>query len=192
MASDMDVSADSNPVDDLSKQLEGLEIGSKSSGFLVTGNAGISGEASSTATECYGFMDTPRPVPQDEVIYIIAAHGIWNNTTTFRGLNYPEGHDIIIEAHNEHWGKLNFGVLVSEGTILLSKNDETRQQKVVMRHIQDILNGGIKVFQRFPWKENGPESPTAIFPNLIFGEGGGDVNPFVATIARYYKGNLHF
>ena len=34
MATPMDVSADSNPVDDLSKQLEGLEIGSKSSGFL--------------------------------------------------------------------------------------------------------------------------------------------------------------
>ena len=45
----------------------------------------------------------------------------------------------------------------------------------------------IKDFER-----NGPESPTAIFPNLIFGEGGGDVNPFVATIARYYNGNLHF
>ena len=191
MATPMDVSADSNPVDDLSKQLEGLEIGSKSSGYMVQGDAGIKGVERSTAAECHGFMDTPRPVPQDEVIYIIAAHGIWNNTTTFRGINYPEGHGIAIEAPNARWGKLNFGVLVSEGTILLSKNDESRQQ-AVMRHIQDILNGGIKVYQRFPWKENGPESPTAIFPNLIFGEGGGDVNPFVATIARYYNGNLHF
>ena len=143
MASDMDVSADSNPVDDLSKQLEGLKIGSKSSGFLGNRKCRNFWRRSSTAAECYGFMDTPRPIPQDEVIYIIAAHGMWNNTTTFRGLNYPEGHDIIIEAPNEHWGKLNFGVLVSEGTILLSKNDETRQQ-AVMRHIRDILKVELK------------------------------------------------
>ena len=68
-------------------------------------------------------MGTSRKIPQDEVIYIIAAHGIWNNTTTFRGLNYPEKHGIAIEAPNEHWSNLNFGVLVSEGTILLSKNE---------------------------------------------------------------------
>ncbi len=149
------------------------------------------GVEKSAVAECQGFMDTPRPVPQDEVIYIIAAHGIWNNTTKFREINYPEGHGTAIEKPDDYWRNLNFGVLVSEGALLMTKKDEIRQQ-AVMRHIQGILSGGIKVYQRFPWKENGPDAPTAIFPNLIFGEGGRDANPFVATIARYYRGNLHF
>ena len=190
-SSPMDVSADSNPVDDLIQGLEKVNIGTKSSGYLLQGDAGTIGLKGSAAAECHGFMDTPRPVPQGEVIYIIAAHGIWNNTTTFRGINYPEGHGIAIEAPNEDWGNLNFGVLVSEGTLLMTKNNEMRQQAVI-RHIQGIISGGIKVYQRFPWKEKGPDAPTAIFPNFIFGEGGGDTNPFVATIARYYKGNLQF
>lgn len=193
MAEPMDISDDDNQIemDELSKQLAELEVGTKSSGFLVQGNVGIKGVENSRAEECQGFMDTPRQVPQDEVIYIIAAHGIWNNTTTFRGINYPEGHRTTIEAPNEYWNNLHFGVLVSEGALLMTKNNEMRQQ-AVMRHIQGILSGGIKVYQRFPWKENGPDALSAIFPNLIFGEGGGDANPFVATIARYYRGNMHF
>ena len=59
-SSPMDVSADSNPVDDLIQGLEKVNIGTKSSGYLLQGDAGTIGLKGSAAAECHGFMDTPE------------------------------------------------------------------------------------------------------------------------------------
>jgi len=178
-------------VDSITQQLGDIEIGTKSSGFLRQGSSESKNLGSAMASSCLSHSGYPRKIPRDEVVYIIAAHGIFNNSIKFKGVPYPTGHNITIEGAEDKWRNLNFGVLVSEGTLLLTKPNESRQT-AVQRHVHDIVSGGINVYQRFPWKERGPHSSTAIFPNLIFGEGGGEEDPFVSTIVRYYNGNITF
>mgnify|MGYP001278649645 CR=1 FL=1 len=183
-----------DPTDDiiegLEKGLKNVRIGTQASSFLLQGETRNRGAECSEAEDCQ-YTDHRRILPKDEIVYIIAAHGIYNNIDTFREAPYPGGHGTKIYAFNDQWVDLNFGVLVSEGTILQSKSYETRQD-AVKRHIDGIISGGINVYQRYPWKEGGPHATEAIFPNFIFGEGGGETDPFVATIARYYNGILKF
>ena len=142
------------------------------------------------AAVCRSNLGEEITIPNDQITYIIAAHGAWSNTNSFNGYQYPDGHGPFIQRTNSFWENINMGVLVSEGVLLLSDTMETRQQ-AVMRHISGIIGGQIRVYQRFPWR-NSLQDTHAIFPNIIFGEGGDVRNPFVSTIARYYQGELVF
>ena len=178
-------------IDAITKNLGDVEIGTKPSGFLRQGSTNSKNLGSAAATSCPLRMGSTRKIPANEVVYIIASHGGFNDRGIFRGSSYPQGHNIYIKAAVKHWKDLNFGVLVSEGTNLTTTDNETRQS-ALQRHIEGIISGEINVFQRFPWKEGGPDASTAIFPNLIFTEGGGGEDPFVSTIVRYYNGNVSF
>jgi len=178
-------------IDDLTQGIENLKVDPEyRQPFFRQGNSESKNLQRAQAAECKPYSGEERAIPNDEIIYIIAAHGIWNDTDNFRGHKYPQGHGPIISAPVDFWEDLNMGVLVSEGTLLHSKTTETRQQ-AVMRHIAGIIGGKIKVFQRFPWRTS-LQDTNAIFPNIIFGEGGDCQNPFVSTIARYYKGQIVF
>ena len=153
--------------------------------WMRTGSA----EKRERAAACNINMGEVKSIPEDELIYIIASHGAHISQDIFTHGGNTYGRDSIglgkpfIKAPVKNWENLNLGVLVSEGTVLIPKLRENRQQ-AVKRHVKDIVSGNIKVFQRFPWKI---EKGLATFPNIILGEGLHVNNPFVSTIARYYK-----
>lgn len=147
-----------------------------------------SAEKRERAPACNINMGEEKSIPEDELIYIIASHGahippIFTHGGNTYGRESSGLGDPFIKAPVTDWKNLNLGVLVSEGTLLVTQTGETRQQ-AVKRHITDIVSGKIKVFQRFPWIF---KKGQATFPNIILGEGLHFNDPFVSTIARYYK-----
>jgi hypothetical protein len=147
-----------------------------------------SAEKRERAPACNINMGEKKSIPEDELIYIIASHGahippIFTHGGNTYGRESSGLGEPFIKAPVKNWKNLNLGVLVSEGTLLVTQTGETRQQ-AVKRHITDIVSGKIKVFQRFPWIFRKGQ---ATFPNIILGEGLHFNDPFVSTIARYYK-----
>lgn len=150
-------------------------------------------------------IQSPREWPANEIVYIIVAHGGGNDGSPWVwGHNYPTGHTHYIPGPVEFWKKYNFGVLVSERAVLacgiVQEAVETLQNSA-KRHVNGIINGTIKLYQRFPWKYQPgmyKESVAGLgyFPNLVFTEGGGwnqsgkapTKNPFIATIVKHYNG----
>lgn len=161
--------------------------------FMEKGKA--PGQARALIESCPQDMGKQYNIPSDEVIYVIAAHGWWEKNRTAKGVPYPDGHDTTIRDERGKWENLRFGVLVGEGVNLAAKLYENKQQ-AVMRHIEEVFNGTIKVFQRFAWSEKPldkiQDGDPAFFPNLVFSEGGEEKDPFIATIARYFDGNVYF
>lgn len=134
-------------------------------------------QANSTSLTC--LTRDGLELPDNEVLYIIAAHGGW-----------MDGPDAMVTANRNTWDNLQFGIMVPEGKSLYPIQGEPRQDAVI-RHIKDILHGKIQVFKRFPWRPNN-DNETAVFPNLQFAEGENEDDPFVSTIVRYFRGNITF
>merc|ERR1711871_149236 len=178
---------------DLTAGFQSLEVGNRlrriregRGSFMQDRGQEAVGASGSAAVACPQNMGEQKKIPDDEVVYVIAAHGGWRSSLS-------GGHSAVISAPREDFENLRFGVLVNENVTLSTLMGEGKQ-RAVMRHIAGILTGGIKVFQRFAWSEEKEirEGTLAHFPNIILTEGGELQDPFVATIARYYKGTTIF
>ena len=172
------------------------------------------------ASRCRPEKSRPIPIDNDVPTYIIVSHGgyIGPNTTMKwtpqqvkqarqqvgmdPTLQTPGRNGLILE-NIKSWEGISFGVLVPEDTTLISSIVGTDSsgisgiQRGAIDHIQGIISGNIKVFQRYPWKVRVQGTDLVAFPNLVFkgglkesAEGVNVHDSFIETIVRVHKGNV--
>jgi len=158
-------------VADLTRMLKSVRINTPGprTKFTQGPAPGVFGQNVTCAEQGIG---NPIEYEDGEIVYVIIAHGGFNGK--------------IISRKRENFENIRFGVVVGEGASLFSRYGES-MPAAAQRHIEGIVNGNIRVFQRYPWsKKPVTEKSKAIFPNLVFSEGGTPNNKsFVATICRY-------
>ena len=166
--------------------------------FMRQGSADSSNRVISIDGQYYSgacLAGDKRPIRGDIPTYIIVAHGAFFDDSN----NYhpawlasggaTQGH--FIEAPEETFKSVAFGVMIPENTILQGSSSEigeARMQAAATQHYKGIIDGTFKIFQRYAWKKFG--SVNATFPNLVFGEGGeeeGNKKEFVASIVKVEK-----
>lgn len=176
------------------------------------------GSFSALASRCNQDIGEFRPINDDVPTYIIVAHGIylgphstvpWSQTEVGINLQKTAGKnpaDTVIAEPLKYWDGISFGVLVQENTSLgslykgIGHDGISGIQKQAIEHINEIVSGKIKVFQRYPWKQRN-NSNIGMFPQLIFGGGGRyDIHgnllvdkSFIDTIVRIdRRGDIRF
>ena len=183
--------------DELSKQMMAMDINTSA---LVPGrNMSPTFQGNYQCREQRGNV---QHFEQGDIVYSIIAHGALLPNAAY-----------IVKSGRQKWDQggwkgINIGVLVDDGINLMPDDISSPncRERLCRSNAADIWGGKLKMYKRYPFFPQGETKSDgkAIFPNLIFTEGGEVKNPprgtpynarngFLGTIVRGYHGMpLHF